>query len=81
MSTTPKYWFAARADGKAWVRPITWQGWLVFAVWFVALVAVIPYLNARQYPVRALLAVIGMVLPLAGICYWKGEPLHGFRQD
>jgi CHASE2 domain-containing sensor protein len=81
MTESPRYWFAARRDGRGWGWPCTWQGWLVYAVWFVATVLVISYLNPPEHPIFALAAVTGMVVLLATVCYWKGEPLRGYRRE
>src|SRR5207244_645839 len=58
VSDTPRFWFAATRDGRAWGWPLTWQGWLVYAVWFVGVVVLIPYLNPPQHPLFALAVVL-----------------------
>jgi len=34
---TKKYWFPAKRYGWGWGFPCSWQGWLVYAVWFALL--------------------------------------------
>jgi hypothetical protein len=74
MAETPRYWFAAKRTGWGWGLPLTWEGWVIYAVWFVAIIIIVPYLHVPEHPVRALFMMIAMIIPLAGICYWKGEP-------
>jgi peptidoglycan/LPS O-acetylase OafA/YrhL len=81
MAERQQYWFAARRDGRAWGCPRTWQGWLVYVAWFVATVLLIPYLDPPKHPIFALAVVMGMVVLLAAVCYWKGEPLRGYRRE
>jgi len=81
VSDTPRFWFAATRDGRAWGWPLTWQGWLVYAVWFVGVVVLIPYLNPPQHPLFALAVVLGLVIALVCILYWKGEPLRAYRRQ
>ena len=75
MDRTSRYWFAAKRDGRGWGLPLTWQGWVVYVLWFLALIVATPYLAIPEHPVRGLFAIMGMVVPLAAICYLKGEPL------
>jgi CHASE2 domain-containing sensor protein len=75
----PQYWFAARRDGRGWGWPLTWHGWLVYAAWFATLFVIFPYLRVPERPLFALAVIMVMVIPLAIICYWKGEPLRWHR--
>ena len=36
---TKKYWFKPKRWGWGWGLPCTWQGWAVFAAYFIALMA------------------------------------------
>ena len=69
------YWFPAKRYGWGWGPPQTWQGWVVFIVWFAAIFGG-QYLLARRRasPVAHVIFVIVMLIPLLLICYWKGEP-------
>jgi hypothetical protein len=68
------YWFAAKRFGWGWGLPLTWQGWLVYALWFAMLFGSIPFLHLRQHLFGPIAFLIGMTAVLLGICYWKGEP-------
>jgi hypothetical protein len=75
MDQRPRYWFAAKRDGRGWSWPLTWEGWGVYAVWLSVLFWAFPFMNVPQHPIRGLLIIMGSLIPVAGICYWKGEPL------
>jgi branched-subunit amino acid ABC-type transport system permease component len=68
-----KYWFRAKRYGWGWGLPLTWQGWVVFVVWFAVLICAIRYLIPRR-PTAFLICTLGMSLLLLAICYEKGEP-------
>jgi hypothetical protein len=73
MEKTP-YWFAAKRYGWGWGLPLTWQGWVVYALWIAVLLGSLPFLRPRQHPFEHGAFLIGMVAALLGICYWKGAP-------
>jgi hypothetical protein len=69
------YWFPARRYGWGWGPPVTWQGWVVIAIWFAVLaVGLIVLLSRRETLPWSLLYVVLMSVVLTLICYWKGEP-------
>jgi hypothetical protein len=70
----PRYWFAAKRYGWGWGLPLTWEGWVVFAVWLGIFLATIPLLRPQHHLVECVLFVVAMVAVLIGVCYWKGEP-------
>jgi hypothetical protein len=70
----PRYWFAAKRYGWGWGPPLTWEGWVVFAVWLGIFLAAIPSLRSPGQVFERALFVIAMVAALFGVCYWKGEP-------
>jgi hypothetical protein len=70
----PRYWFRAKRYGWGWGLPLTWEGWVVFTLWLVIFIAAIPVLHLFQHVGEHFLFVLGMVLALVGVCYWKGEP-------
>jgi hypothetical protein len=74
MDQGPRYWFAAKRYGWGWGLPRTWEGWVVYVGWFVALFGGIAALGIRKMPVPHLIFVLIMVGLLLAICYWKGEP-------
>lgn len=71
--TRPPYWFHAKRFGWGWGLPARWEGWVVMAVWLVAVVAgavlIAPWRMALYVPFMFLMAGL-----LIGVCYWKGEP-------
>lgn len=68
-----RHWFAAKRYGFGWSYPVTWQGWLVVAVYFVLLVGGIAFLRARPgvFPVGAWVAIVTFALIVIVIA--KGE--------
>jgi len=72
--STPKYWFPAKRYGWGWGLPITWQGWLVFAIYLVALVIGILIFKPSLHRASFFAFTIFMSLLLVVVCYMKGEP-------
>jgi hypothetical protein len=68
------YWFPAKLYGWGWGFPITWQGWLVFAAFFVLLLAGIYLFPPGQSLAAFFLYVVILCVVLLGICWLKGEP-------
>lgn len=71
---SPRYWFRAKRYGWGWGLPLTWEGWVVLAVWFGILFTIMPLLELPKHFGLLALFVIGMVAALVAICFWKGEP-------
>jgi len=72
---TQKYWFAAKPPGRGWGwgMPLTWQGSLVYAAFFVLLIAggiLITPFGAHYFV--AYTCVLAVILMLIGSR--KGEP-------
>ena len=68
------YWFPAKRYGWGWGIPVTWQGWVVLAV-YVALIAV----AARLYPpslvpARFAACLVGLSCVVVAVCWATGEP-------
>jgi hypothetical protein len=51
MDEHQRYWFAAPKDGRGWGRPLTWQGWLTYALWISAFFVAFPHLRVPERPV------------------------------
>lgn len=68
-----RYWFAAKRYGFGWSYPVTWQGWLVVAVYFALLFGGVAFLRARPgaLPVGAWVAIV--TVALIAIIVAKGE--------
>ena len=74
MTKPPQYWFPAKAYGWGWGLPLSWEGWVIYAAWFVALFGGIAAMGLRHMPVPHLIFVMAMLGLLFAVCYWKGEP-------
>jgi asparagine N-glycosylation enzyme membrane subunit Stt3 len=70
----PRYWFPAKRYGWGWGLPCSWQGWVVFAIYLLAMVVMTPLINARAGTNDALLFAAGMTALLLFVVYKKGEP-------
>jgi len=73
-TTPPPYWFPAKTYGWGWGLPVTWQGWVVMAV-FVALMLVgaVVLLPSYGHPVFLAYSLV-LCAVLVGVCWFKGEP-------
>ena len=74
-----RLWFRARRYGWGW-QPATWQGWLVFTIYAVAVIAWVIYLAARDgvtigwhFGVSPVIPVLSLTIILIAICWMKGE--------
>ena len=72
---TQKYWFAAKPPGYGWGwgQPLTWQGSLVYAAFFILLIGggilITPY--GVHYFIALTFTLAGLLI---FICSRKGEP-------
>jgi hypothetical protein len=66
-----KYWFPAKRFGWGWGFPTRWQGWLVFAAYFVLGII---FLRGKARPAEFISFVSVITLALLLICWKKGEP-------
>ena len=74
------YWFRAKRYGWGWGLPITWQGWVVFVVWFAIFVFAMRYFIPRG-PIAFLIFTLVMSLLLLAICYKKESRRAGDGQS
>ena len=74
MATPSRYWFPAKRYGWGWGPPVTWEGWVVLAVYTVLLVlGGALFLLAKGLVLYTLF--VGVIsFALLGVCYRKGEP-------
>ena len=73
-SSSKPYWFPAKRYGYGWGPPVTWQGWVVLAV-YLALVAAgmflfPPHVELLPFLVYEFVLTLGLIV----VCYAKGEP-------
>ena len=66
------YWFRAKRYGWGWGLPLTWQGWVVLAVFFALLGAGMHFLPTNAFIFFGYVALLSGVLVV--ICWLKGEP-------
>ncbi len=71
------YWFKRKLYGWGWT-PVTWQGWLIIALYVIFLVIILERPNIEAYSQSQVL--VNLALPfiigtgiLFIICYKKGE--------
>jgi hypothetical protein len=74
MDNTPRYWYGAKRYPFGCRLPLTWEGWLVDAVWFATFLGISPFVNERSHPFQSLGLVFGLPAILLAIRHWKGEP-------
>lgn len=80
LKDNPKgYWFKAKLYGWGWV-PVTWQGWLVVALYIIAITLFAFTIDENSPPREVAFTFILPVAILTGllfrICYKKGEKPH-----
>ena len=70
------YWFKAKLYGWGWT-PVTWQGWLVIAIYIIAIIFFALTLDENSPPREIAFTFILPVAILTGllfrICYKTGE--------
>lgn len=68
------YWFPAKTYGWGWGLPLTWQGWVVLAL-FVMGIALLPVLvKPSEDPLVFFGSIVALTLALTAICWKTGEP-------
>jgi hypothetical protein len=73
MNSTNKIWFPAKKYGWGWAFPCAWQGWVVFAAYFVLLGAGFAWIPLPEKAMQFVLFVLCISVILLGICWAKGE--------
>jgi len=68
--TNENFWFYAKSFGLGWLLPAKWQGWVVYAAYTFAMVAVRPMFSTPRF--RLFFIIITTVILIA-IVIWKGE--------
>ncbi len=70
------FWFPAKRRGLGWGPPVTWQGWVVVAVYGVVTVGGSLYLAQSPWRHPGLpLFILLTSGALLGICWLKGEKI------
>jgi len=73
MSEESTFWFPAKRYGWGWGLPVRWQGWAVFATYFVLLFAGIDYFKSQREVPGLLAYLILLTVALVAIVALKGE--------
>jgi len=74
MESEPRYWFPAKRYGWGWGLPVTWQGWLVLAVFAGLLIAILFVYPPNRTPGTFIAFVVAWNVLLIAVCWLKGEP-------
>ncbi|WP_395064976.1 hypothetical protein [Paraburkholderia silvatlantica] len=74
MSGNGKYWFRVKRYGWGWGLPLTWQGWVVLAVYVLSISLVAVFFEPHRHPFAFAAFVILATLALSVVCWLKGEP-------
>ena len=74
MKEDGRYWFHAKRYGWGWGLPATWQGWVVFAAYFLLLFGALPRLDPQRHLLGFGLYAALLTAGLLVVCWSKGEP-------
>ena len=74
MSDKKDYWFPAKTYGWGWGLPTVWQGWIVYGIAVVLLIASVFIFPPAAHPVLFQVYIWSVVLLLVFVCWVKGEP-------
>ncbi|MGS0539404.1 hypothetical protein ACQR53_10090 [Xanthomonas oryzae] len=73
MADKKDYWFPTKTYGWGWGLPTVWQGWLVYGIAAVLLVAGVFILPPVAHPVVFQIYTWSIVLLLVIVCWIKGD--------
>lgn len=68
------YWFPAKRYGWGWGLPKTWQGWVVYCVYFALLLVGLLVVPPAQSEIGFIAYIVLLSAVLCAVCYAKGEP-------
>jgi hypothetical protein len=75
MNNTPRYWYTEKRYLFGQRFPLTWEGWLVDAVWCASFLGIAPLLRKdSQHPLWGLGLFFGLIAVFMAIRHWKGAP-------
>ena len=73
MAAVEHYWFPARNHGWGWGLPSVWQGWVVYGIAAVLLVAGVFIFPPVTRPVAFQAYTWAVILLLLFVCWIKGD--------
>lgn len=71
------FWFPAKRIGWGWGPPVTWQGWLVVAIYLALVGSDVWYYMAHHDLLGMTLILAVFTSLLVAVMYLKGEPPGG----
>ena len=75
MNNTPRYWYTEKRYLFGQRFPLTWEGWLVDALWCASVLGLSPFLRKEgQHLLWALGLFFGLIAVFMTIRHWKGAP-------
>jgi hypothetical protein len=74
VKTASRYWFARKSRSGQCGLPITWEGWIAYAVGAAALLWVIFSPRLSPYPYGRGAGAIGLAMALWALCTWQSTP-------
>jgi hypothetical protein len=73
MSSNAKVWFPAKRYGWGWGLPLVWQGWAVYGIFLVLLVAGACVIPPPKHPALWAGFLLCWSAGLLAIAWFKGE--------
>jgi hypothetical protein len=74
MEREKRYWFPAKRYGWGWGFPITWQGWIVLAIYGISLLCGTHLLHPHRNSGLFIFYVAMCSALFIFVCWMKGEP-------
>jgi hypothetical protein len=74
MPENKQFWFPAKQYGWGWGPPTVWQGWVVIAIFVLALLGGAVLLLPSFGPVAFIIYSALLCVLLVAVCWAKGEP-------
>jgi hypothetical protein len=72
---TRRYWYGAKRYPFGSRFPLTWEGWLLDAVWVASFIGISPLLRPdSQHSSQGVGLYFGLIAAFMAIRSWKGKP-------
>ena len=72
-ATDKEIWFPSKSHGWGWGLPVTWQGWVVFVLYFALLALGVIGLHDSILSVPFWIYLVAITAAFVFVCYLKGE--------